>query len=158
MAENSQSAIAYKRSRFSTRLPSDRLYTPSHCWLSQTESGVWRIGLTRFATRMLGELVEHDFDVKPGTRVEIGDVIGWIEGFKAVSDLFCVATGEFAGGNAVLTRTLSLAFTDSYDSGWLYQIRGQPDPTCVDVHGYIGILDLTIDKMLNKPTESKPPC
>src|SRR5262245_55902092 len=36
--------VAYKRSRFSTRLPVRYLYTPSHYWLRETEPGVWQIG------------------------------------------------------------------------------------------------------------------
>src|SRR6185312_12180859 len=53
--------IAYKRSRFSTRLPTDRLYTPSHFWCAAEPEGVWRVGFTKFATRMLGDLVEFGF-------------------------------------------------------------------------------------------------
>ena len=45
--------IHYKRSRFSTRLPWDRLYTASHFWVFEAEPGRWRVGLTKFAARML---------------------------------------------------------------------------------------------------------
>jgi len=31
------------------------------------------------------------FETQPGARVEPGQIIGWVEGFKAISDLFCVA-------------------------------------------------------------------
>ena len=53
-----QDLIPYKRSRFQTRLPKNRLYTASHFWLAEVEAGLWRVGFTRFATRMLGEIVE----------------------------------------------------------------------------------------------------
>src|SRR4051794_19211096 len=82
--------LPYRRSRFSTELPTDRLYTPSHFWLAEVEAGLWQVGLTRFACRMLGELVEHGFEVKPGEAVEVGQTIGWVEAFKAVADLYCV--------------------------------------------------------------------
>ena len=42
----------------------------------------------KFATRMLGEVVEFDFEVAPGDSIEEGQAIGWFEGFKAVSDLY----------------------------------------------------------------------
>ena len=58
--------LAYQRSKFSTRLPTDRLFTEGHFWLAAGEEGRQRIGFTRFATRMLGEVVEFEFEVQPG--------------------------------------------------------------------------------------------
>ena len=140
--------IAYKRSRFATRLPVDRRYTLSHFWLREEEPGLWQAGFTKFASRMLGEMVEYEFSVKPGDLVAIGQPIGWVEGFKAVSDLYSVAAGEFLGPNPALTQNITLIDSDPYYKGWLYQVRGVPDPACVDVHGYMAALDATIDKML----------
>ncbi len=142
--------VRYQRSRFSTRLPQGRLYTPSHCWLWQAVAGepeLWRVGFTRFATRMLGELVEHEFEVKPGDALKVGQIIGWVEGFKAVSDLYSVAVGQFVRGNPELAGNLELLTSDTYDAGWLYEFRGTPDPQAMDVKGYSAILDLTIDKV-----------
>jgi len=142
--------IPYKRSRFSTRLPVDRLYAPSHFWLAQIEPGVWRVGFTKFATRMLGDLVEHGFSVKPGDKVAVGQTIGWVEGFKALTDLYCVADGEFVGPNPALEADPTLTDTDPYGQGWLYRVRGTPESNSVDVRGYMQMLDLTIDKMQDK--------
>ena len=63
-------ALAYDRCRFVTRLPTDRLYTRSHYWLREVEPGLWRVGLTAYGTRLLGEIVEHGFTVQPGTAVD----------------------------------------------------------------------------------------
>ena len=142
-----EKVVAYRRSRFSTRLPTDRLYAPSHFWMAETEPGIWRIGFTKFATRMLGDFVEQGFEPKPGDRVEIGQTIGWVEGFKAITDLYCVMAGEFLGTNAALAEDITLADTDPYGKGWLYSIRGKPAPNTLDVQGYTEMLDLTIDKM-----------
>jgi glycine cleavage system H protein len=139
--------VEYKRCRFSMRLPADRLYTPSHFWLSEIEPGLWRVGFTPFATRMLGDLVEHGFSSRPGDSVALGLVIGWVEGFKAISDICCVGNGAFVGGNSALDKDVTLVDTDHYGAGWLYGIRGTPDPQATDVHGYVALLDLTIDKM-----------
>src|ERR671914_983141 len=96
--------LFYRRVLFRTKLLGDRLYTPSHFWIQQQEDpDVWRVGLTKFASRMLGDVVEIEFDCKDGDRVEIGDCIGWFEGFKARSDLFSVAAGVFVRSNPVLT-------------------------------------------------------
>src|SRR4051812_17298021 len=136
--------IYYKRSRFSCKLAADRRYAPSHFWLLETDPGVWRVGFTKFATRMLGDFVEHGFKVKPGDAVTVGQAIGWVEGFKALTDLYCVVDGRFAEANPALAQDATLMDSDPYNAGWLYAARGTPDPGATDVHGYAAMLDLTI--------------
>ncbi|HSU67828.1 MAG TPA: glycine cleavage system protein H [Tepidisphaeraceae bacterium] len=143
--------ILYKRSRFQSRLPKNRLYTASHFWLLEQEPGLWRIGFTRFATRMLGDMVELGFEVKPGHPVSVGQTIGWIEGFKAMTDLYCVASGTFEGGNPESENETTVIDKDPYGKGWLYAVRGTPDPNSLTVEGYMQLLDATIDKMQDGP-------
>lgn len=147
--------VAYKRSRFSTRLPVDFRYTPSHYWLLEIEPGVWRIGFTKFATRMLGDIVEFEFKIPAGTAIEAGQVLGWTEGFKAMSDIYSVASGRFLGANPALTGTITLLDDDPYGEGWLYSVNGAPDPRNVDVNGYVAVLNATVDTMLQGRHESK---
>jgi len=145
--------VRYKRSRFSTRLPRERSYTRGHLWLRSRGEGVWEIGITRFALRMLGDPVEIDFEVRPGDPLETGQVLGWVEGFKAVSDLFAPLPGEFVEANPALGEDIELIQSSLYDRGWLYAIRGEPGTDCTDVQGYMDHLDATIDRMLGQ--ESK---
>src|SRR5215510_11786948 len=140
--------VSYKRSRFSTKLPSAYLYTPSHYWLRESEPGVWQIGFTKFASRMLGEIVEFDFKVPSGAPIETGQVIGWTEGFKAMSDIYSAASGEFQGANPALVGEITLIDHQPYGDGWLYGVHGRPDPGATDVNGYMAVLDATIDTML----------
>lgn len=148
MAESRSGTIYYKRSRFLTHLPEDRLYTKSHCWLGQAGPGVWRVGLTRFASRMLGDVVEFKFSVASGEAVAIGQEIGWIEGFKAVSSLYCVAEGSLLRMNPELDSDITLLDSKPYGEGWLYEVSGRPEPEATDVAGYVALLDATIDKMV----------
>ena len=142
-------ALPYKRARFSTRLPGDRIYTASHCWVAASDQpGRWRVGFTKFATRMLGEMVEHGFEIKADDEVQIGQIIGWMEGFKAVTDLYSVIQGRFTGGNPDLARDIDLVRRDPYGRGWLYEADGTHDAEGVDAGGYASILDTTIDRML----------
>lgn len=142
--------VYYKRSRFSTRLLGNRLYTAGHSWLEQEEDGLWRIGFTKFAVRMLGDIVELGFETEPGATVETGQVIGWMEGFKAVTDMFSPISGRFEGANPALDERVTLLTSDPYGKGWLFTVRGQPGDECMDVHGYVSLLDTTIDKMLGQ--------
>jgi glycine cleavage system H protein len=150
MTRSAEETVYYKRSRFSSRLPVGRLYTPSHFWQQEVEPGLWRIGFTKFATRMLGDFVEYGFDVGPGDAVEVGQPIGWVEGFKALSDVFCAAAGEFVRSNPELEQDITRGDRDPYGRGWLYEVRGTPEPNSLDVHGYVALLDATISKMLEK--------
>ena len=150
-------SISYRRSRFSTKLPDDRLYTPSHYWLREVEPGLWRIGVTRFAQRMLGDLVEYGFEVKPGQVVERGEIVGWIEAFKATTDVFCVGTGSFDGDNPILATEPRKFDIDPYGDGWLYEFSGTADPGAVDNAGYTRLLDLAIDKIQGKEAAMDAP-
>ncbi len=143
-----QHTIYYKRARFTTRLPVDRMYSHSHYWLLEGPPCEFRVGLTKFATRMLGDFVELNFDVANGDAVDIGQPIGSLEGFKAVSEIYSAVAGCFAGANAELDRDPTLLEREPYESGWLYRVTEGQAASAVDVHGYIGFLDATIDRML----------
>ena len=142
--------LAYRRARFASRFPTHVLYTPSHFWLGEQEGGRWRVGLTNFALRMLGEPVEVDFEAKPGQPIETGDAVGWLEGFKAVTDLLAPMGGQFGGGNPLLAEEVEAVKADPYDRGWLYLVEGKPGDDCVDAVGYTELLDATIDRMVGK--------
>ena len=149
-----EDVVRFKRNHFSARLPKGYSYTLAHFWLYEHDNGEWRIGLTSFATRMLGEIVEFEFEVKPKQSVKVAQVVGWIEGFKAVSDIFCVANGQFVTVNAQANDNPEVICNDPFGDGWLYSVRGQPDPQVLDVDNYVEHLNRTIDKMLDQPWKS----
>jgi glycine cleavage system H protein len=146
----------YKRSNFVTHLPADCLYSPSHFWLARIEGERWHVGFTKFATRMLGEIVEVQWDKAEGANVAGGEIIGSIEGFKAISDIYCAAAGTFLGGNPALREDIEVVGTDPYGAGWLYEIEGQPDAKCIDLAAYRALLDTTIDHILEKQSAEGP--
>ena|SRR5437867_2977569 len=142
--------LHYKRSHFATQLPVGYLYTPSHCWVERQAADLWRVGLTKFATRMLGEMVDCGFELERDSPVISGQIIGWVEGFKAISDIFCVLDGTFSGANPGLKEDINAINKDPYGAGWLYEVHGRPDAKCVNVQAYKEILDQTIDRILEK--------
>ena len=148
MSEVRQNAVYYRRSRFTTHLPIDRRYSPAHYWLLEETPGVWRVGFTRFATRMLGDIVGFEFSARPSDAIVAGDDIGSIEGLKAVTSVFAAGDGRFLGEGEALRQDVTLADSDPYGAGWLYRLQGTPAANAVDVHKYIAILDATIDAML----------
>jgi glycine cleavage system H protein len=155
--------VRFRHAHFTARFPVDCLYSPSHFWMRPAQDegaaspihdrpfgrrpGVWRVGFTRFATRMLGELVEMVLDVEPGAVIRSGDRLGTVEGFKAVSDLYAVVEGAFERGNPAIHAEACLTHSDPHAAGWLYAIRGTPEPGALDVHGYIELLAGQIDRL-----------
>jgi len=140
----------YKRSNFVTHLPVDCLYSPSHFWLAKLGGTRLRIGFTKFATRMLGEIVEVRFEKTPGSPLAGGEIVGSIEGFKAISDIYSCASGTFAGSNPAIAVGVEAVGKDPHKAGWLYEVDGEPDDKCVPLEQYRALLDTTIDKILEK--------
>ena len=151
----SRRTLLYKRANFVTHLPVDYRYNPSHFWAGKDDDGFWRIGFTKFATRMLGEIVDQNFELPLGAPVSSGLVVGSIEGFKALTEIFCIADGEFAGANPALFEDITVISRDPYGAGWLYRVRGEPDSQCTDVEGYRALLDATIDRILQKQSQQQ---
>jgi len=145
-----QDKLFFKQSHFVTHLPVVYRYTRSHLWADLRGGRRWRLGFTRFATRMLGETVDHEFETPAQAPVRLGQVLGWIEGFKAISDVVCVGEGVFAGGNPALKENITLVNEATYTEGWLYEIDGELDNQSLDVQGYADHLKTTIDKLLEK--------
>jgi glycine cleavage system H protein len=141
--------LEYRRSRFATRLPRDRRYSPMHHWLLEDSPGVWRVGLTAFATWRLGDIVEFDFNVGPGAAISAGDEIGSIEGLKALVPVFSAGSGVFVCEGGPLRQDITLAESDPLGEGWLYKFEGHPGDESLDVVAYAALLDATIDLLQN---------
>jgi len=140
--------LAYKRSKFVTRLPTDRVFTEAHFWMAAEIGGRQRVGFTKFATRMLGEVVEFEIEAKPGQAVEVGQVIGWFEGFKAVTELYAPLAGVFVEANPELDAVIGEIHRFPYDRGWLYRVEGDVPEASLSAVQYAGFLDGTIDRMM----------
>lgn len=150
--------VLYKRATFVTHLPVEHIFTPSHNWLSrlrqeQNQPDRWRVGYTKFALRMLGEIVDVQLEKKAGEEIAPGDILGNIEGFKALSDLYSMGSGKFLRANPELATSLERLAEKPYDEGWIYEFEGTPDSRAMDVNGYRNLLDATIDRMLQKEQE-----
>lgn len=157
MEEANSKTIFFKRSHFATHLPADALFSPSHYWMVREPDGTWRVGFSKFAVRMLGDLVDQGFDVPIGAAIKPGAVLGWIEGFKAISDIYGVIDGAFCGGNPSLKGQLDQVNSEPYGAGWLYRATGEPDHNCMPALEYVNLLNATIDHMLAQQIDSPPP-
>jgi len=107
---------------------------------------------------MLGDFVECEFNTEPQSRIELGQSIGWIEGFKALSDIYSVIDGVLVESNEALKTNPGIMDRDPYDRGWLFLARGVPDPRIVDAEGYASLLDIAIDRILSQEEQEGKKC
>lgn len=142
-----QDYLDYQRARFHTHLPRGCRFTSEHYWLRPLEAAThrWQVGFTSYAIRLLGDLVEHEWSVQPGAPITLGMKLGWLDGFKAATDLVAVISGTFERGNPELQRNLDLLTHDCFGAGWLYEACGEPDQTTLNVDDYAHLLNGLID-------------
>ena len=144
--------IFFRRCGLSLSLPKNFRYTAAHYWLQNiSEPDVWRVGFTQFAVRMLGDFVEFHLAPQAGDNIQLGQTLGGYEGLKAVTEIFSVAAGVFLRVNPALARDGDLTRSDPHGAGWLYEVRGAPDPASFDVHGYLALLNATLDRLRPPP-------
>jgi len=98
----------------------------------------------------LGEVVECDFEVASGATIEVGQPIGCVEGFKAVTELYAPLAGRFATANPNLDDEIDAIHRFPYDRGWLYRVEGQPPTDAMTPTEYARFLDETIDRMTGR--------
>src|SRR5262249_36542851 len=115
-----------------------------------------RVGLTKFAARVLGDVVDIGFEAPSGTEVPLGGNVGWFAGFKARSGLYTVVRGTFGAGKPAVGEGVEGRDRARYRTGWLEGARGVAEPAACDAAGYAAILDATIDRMRGKmPQEQR---
>lgn len=101
--------------------PSDLRYSNEHEWL-RAEGDRWRVGITRFATQQLGDVVVVELP-KVGAVVNRGDELGTIESVKAVSVYYAPISGKVVAVNEELIASPELLNEAPYDTGWIVELE-----------------------------------
>lgn len=106
-------------------IPAGLLYTSDHVWVRRLADGQVRVGVTDFAQRSLGDVVEVA-PPGPGDAVEAGAPCGDIESVKSVSDLIAPVTGTVRASNRNLADQPELVNSDPYGEGWIFDVEVVP--------------------------------
>lgn len=101
--------------------PSDLLYTKDHEWV-RVSGNIWRVGITEFAARQLGDVVMVEVP-QANARCERGQNVGTIESVKAVSEIYSPVSGTVKASNDELIASPELINEDPYGEGWIYEIE-----------------------------------
>jgi glycine cleavage system H protein len=122
-------------------LPDDRRYSKEHEWI-RPEDGEGVIGLTRFASDELGDIVYVELPAMGATLTQFKS-FGVVESVKAVSDLYAPASGTVVAVNEGLRTQPELLNSEPHDGGWICRISltdaGELD-ALLDAGGYAELI------------------
>jgi glycine cleavage system H protein len=104
-------------------IPEGLKFTKTHEWVEKIADNTFKIGISEFAAKSIGdvtfvELPEIDSDV------DKEDAICTIETVKSSEDIFNPIEGTVVAVNETLEDTPEIINSDSYDEGWLFEIKG----------------------------------
>ena len=101
------------------------LYAKSHEWVQDMGDGSFRIGLTDYAQKELGDLVFVNLP-QEGDEVEVGFAFGDVESVKAVSDVYSPVSGVVCAINEELLDHPENINQDAY-AAWMIQVNEVSD-------------------------------
>ena len=102
-------------------IPDDLKYTKEHEWL-RSKGGIVVVGITDYAAKTLNDVVYVTLP-KAGDRVTQFKSMGTVESIKAVSELYCPATGTVTKVNDKLVSQPELVNKSPYSDGWLLEVQ-----------------------------------
>lgn len=107
-------------------------YTDSHEWI-KIEGQVGMVGITKYATKELGEIVHIELP-KLDSIVEAGDEVAVLESTKAAADIYSPVSGKIIANNERLKTDLSLLNKDPEGEGWLFKMKLEDKRELEELH------------------------
>lgn len=111
-------------------VPETLRYTAEHEWISATDGGRARVGITHHAQDALGDIVFLQLP-EVGTEVTAGDPVGEVESTKSVSEIYAPVSGTVVAVNEAVTETPEVVNQDPYGEGWLFELT-PADPAAIE--------------------------
>lgn len=82
-----------------------------------------RVGISKYGTKKLGEVVYVDIMHKINDRVEKGECIATVESVKSVGDVYTPIGGVVTNVNNKIVDEVNLINTDSEEEGWIIEME-----------------------------------
>ncbi len=95
-------------------------FSKDHTWATQTDDGLWLVGITDYAQEMLGDVVFVD-PPKVGQSVQQFSVCGLVESVKTGSDVYAPLTGVVEAVNEDALSSPERINDHPYDT-WLFKL------------------------------------
>lgn len=95
-------------------------FTESHEWI-KAENGIATIGITRYATDQLGDIVHVELP-QTGKKLDAGGEAAVVESVKAASEIYTPLAGEVTDANRDLESDLSRINSDP-EQAWFFRLK-----------------------------------
>ncbi|HEY7985792.1 MAG TPA: glycine cleavage system protein GcvH [Methylophilaceae bacterium] len=117
-------------------------FSEQHLWILLDTDGTFIAGISDYAQRLLGDIVYVEAP-KPGSKLQAGQVCGFVESVKTASDLHAPISGEVLAVNEAIAENPEL-LNDAAETTWIFRFRAN-DPkdvsTLMDSDTYQKTLD-----------------
>jgi glycine cleavage system H protein len=107
-------------------IPKDRFYMKSHEWVKDIGEGMWLMGISDYAQKMLREISYVQFE-ETGESFDSRDVITVVEALKATGDIYAPFNCELVENNLALDDNPELVSESPYEKGYLIKIKALTD-------------------------------
>jgi glycine cleavage system H protein len=97
-------------------------YTKDHEWVKDEGDNLYRIGISEFAQKELGEVVFVELPAV-GKLVKHGETLCVVESTKAASDVYAPISGKVVEVNSALSSDPSDINNYPLERGWLVRIE-----------------------------------
>ena len=101
-----------------SEVPDNLSYTKEHEWLSLSDNGNVKVGITDYAQDALSDVVFVELP-KVGSSFSKGDSMAVSESVKAASDIYAPVSGKIVSVNTKLEESPELINESPYDFGWM---------------------------------------
>ena len=105
-----------------SEVPDNLSYTKEHEWLSLSDKGNVKVGITDYAQDSLSDVVFVELP-KIGSLFSKGDSMAVAESVKAASDIYAPVSGKVISVNTKLEESPELINESPYDFGWMVTIE-----------------------------------
>ena len=107
-------------------IATDRFYLPSHEWAKDMGDGIWMMGISDYAQKMLREISYVQFEDKDED-FNAKDVIVVVEALKATGDIYAPFDCTLIENNEALEDAPELVSESPYDKGYLIKIKARSE-------------------------------
>jgi glycine cleavage system H protein len=115
--------LVFMMGEYEAHFPTDRKYAKNHMWAREDPSGVYRLGFSAYAVRLLQDVYFLDLEVEAGMQLSHRQEVGSIESKKAESSLYCPVDGVVTKVNDALLGDPTAINLDKYGDGWLFEVE-----------------------------------
>jgi len=98
-------------------------YTQNHEWFELTEYNIVKVGITKYASTEIGDIICIDMPYMVGDEIEAHEPICYLESVKAVSDITVPFNCKIVEINDDIELSSDIITRSPEKDGWLFKVE-----------------------------------